>query len=80
MSKLSFADVFNMDRETADNPPVIQVRPQVAEVVTGNTLTMQFRRVRYTPVYYFNDFEKRLADLNRYRAMLEFMRGIQEAA
>lgn len=51
-----------------------------AEVVTGNTLTMQFRRVRYTPVYYFNDFEKRLADLNRYRAMLEFMRGIPEAA
>jgi len=27
-----------------------------AEVVTGNTLTMQFNRVRYTPVYYFNDF------------------------
>ncbi|PJX30477.1 N-6 DNA methylase [Klebsiella sp. A-Nf5] len=51
-----------------------------AEVVTGNTLTMQFRRVRYTPVYYLNDFEKRLADLNRYRGMLEFMRGIPEAA
>ena len=49
MSQLSFADFFNMTRETADNPPVIQVRPQVAEVVTGNTLTMQFRRVRYTP-------------------------------
>lgn len=51
-----------------------------AEVVTGNTLTMQFRRVRYTPVYYLNDFEKRLADLNRFRAMRDFMRGIQEAA
>ncbi|ROC26764.1 N-6 DNA methylase, partial [Klebsiella pneumoniae] len=34
-----------------------------AEVVTGNTLTMQYRRVRYTPVYYLNAFEKRLADL-----------------
>jgi hypothetical protein len=41
---------------------------------------MQFRRVRYTPVYYLNDFEKRLADLNRFRAMRDFMRGIQEAA
>jgi len=51
-----------------------------AEVVTGNTLTMQFRRVRYTPVYYLNDFEKRLADLNRFRAMRDFMRGIQQAA
>jgi len=49
-------------------------------VVTGNTLTMQIRRVRYTPVYYLNEFEKRLADQNRYRAMLEFMRGIPEAA
>ncbi|AQV28313.1 Uncharacterised protein [Enterobacter kobei] len=51
-----------------------------AEVVTGNTLTMQFRRVRYTPVYYLNGFEKRLADLRRLRAMRDFMRGIQEAA
>jgi hypothetical protein len=41
---------------------------------------MQFRRVRYTPVYYLNDFEKRLADLTRFRAMRDFMRGIQEAA
>ncbi|MBC6504479.1 SAM-dependent DNA methyltransferase [Citrobacter freundii] len=51
-----------------------------AEVVTGNTLTMQFNRVRYTPVYYLNDFEKRLADLKRHRAMLAFMRGLPDAA
>lgn len=51
-----------------------------AEVVTGNTLTMQFNRVRYTPVYYFNDFEKRLTDLNRHRVMLAFMRGLSDAA
>ncbi|SQM11557.1 Type I restriction-modification system methyltransferase subunit [Escherichia coli] len=51
-----------------------------AEVVTGNTLTMQFNRVRYTPVYYLNDFEKRLADLHRFRAMRDFMRRKQEAA
>lgn len=51
-----------------------------AEVVTGNTLTMQFNRVRYTPVYYLNDFEKRLADLRRFRSMRDFLRRIQEAA
>lgn len=51
-----------------------------AEVVTGNTLTMQFNRVRYTPVYYLNDFEKRLADLRRFRAMRDFMRGLSDAA
>ncbi|MFK3708730.1 hypothetical protein ACI2JR_28125 [Klebsiella sp. NPDC088457] len=51
-----------------------------AEVVTGNTLTMTINRVRYTPVYYLNDFEKRLADLGRFRAMRDFLRGIQEAA
>ncbi|EAM2857756.1 SAM-dependent DNA methyltransferase, partial [Salmonella enterica] len=37
-------------------------------------------RLRYTPVYYFNDFDKRLEDLNRYRAMRDFMRGLPEAA
>ena len=36
--------------------------------------------VRYTPVYYLNAFEKRLADLRRFRAMRDFLRGIQEAA
>ncbi|WP_045449983.1 N-6 DNA methylase [Citrobacter sp. S-77] len=51
-----------------------------AEVVTGNTLTMQFNRVRYTPVYYLNGFEKRLADLRRFRAMRDFMRGLSDAA
>ena len=88
MSQLSFADVFNMARETADIDPVaadmtfiqLSLLGIAAEVVTGNTLTMQFRRVRYTPVYYLNDFEKRLADLNQFRAMRDFMRGIQEAA
>lgn len=57
MSQLSFADVFNMARETADIDPVaadmtfiqLSLLGIAAEVVTGNTLTMQFRRVRYTP-------------------------------
>ncbi|ELT2938103.1 SAM-dependent DNA methyltransferase, partial [Salmonella enterica] len=51
-----------------------------AEVVTGNTLTMQLNRVRYTPVYYINNFEKRLEDQCRISAMREFLRGINEAA
>ena len=51
-----------------------------AEVVTGNTLTMQLNRVRYTPVYYINNFEKRLDDQRRIRAMREFLRGMNKAA
>ncbi|MGT3291165.1 N-6 DNA methylase [Yersinia enterocolitica] len=45
-----------------------------AEVVTGNTLTMQFNRVRYTPVYYLNRFEKKLAEQRRIKAMLDFIK------
>jgi hypothetical protein len=41
-----------------------------AEVFTGNTLTREFNRVRYTPVYYLNDFEERLESQHRIKAML----------
>jgi len=51
-----------------------------AEVVTGNTLTMQLNRVRYTPVYYINNFEKRLEDQRRISAMRKFLQGLREAA
>ena len=51
-----------------------------AEVVTGNTLTMQLNRVRYTPVYYINNFEKRLEDQRRVSAMREFLRTINKDA
>ena len=51
-----------------------------AEVVTGNTLTMQLSRVRYTPVYYINNFEKRLDDQRRIAAMRKFLQGLGEAA
>ena len=51
-----------------------------AEVVTGNTLTMQLNRVRYTPVYYINNFEKRLDDQRRVKAMRKFLQGLGEAA
>ena len=51
-----------------------------AEVVTGNTLTMQLNRVRYTPVYYINNFEKRLEEQRRIAAMRKFLQGLGEAA
>lgn len=51
-----------------------------AEVVTGNTLTMQLNRVRYTPVYYINNFEKRLKEQRRMAAMRKFLQGLGEAA
>lgn len=51
-----------------------------AEVVTGNALTMQLNRVRYTPVYYINNFEKRLEEQRRMAAMRKFLQGLREAA
>ncbi|MGT4676229.1 MULTISPECIES: N-6 DNA methylase [Gammaproteobacteria] len=53
MSKLSFADVFNMARENADNPPVIQVRAQVAEVVPSvqRMMSEQHSRSRFIRVF-----------------------------
>ena len=76
-----FGSCIDIDPVAADMAFIqLYVLGIAAEVVTGNTLTMQIRRVRYTPVYYLNEFEKRLADQNRYRAMLEIMRGIPEAA
>ncbi|WP_397324765.1 N-6 DNA methylase [Pantoea agglomerans] len=47
-----------------------------AEVVTGNTLTLEFNRVRYTPAYYLNDFEERLESQRRIKAMLAFIRAM----
>ena len=53
MSQLSFADFFNMARESADNPPVIQVRAQVAEVVPSvqRMMSEQHSRSRFIRVF-----------------------------
>ena len=53
MSQMNFADVFNMARETADNPPVIQVRAQVAEVVPSvqRLMSEQHSRSRFIRVF-----------------------------
>ncbi|ELC6355153.1 N-6 DNA methylase [Enterobacter cancerogenus] len=44
-----------------------------AKVVTGNTLTLKANRVRYTPVYYFNDWQGRLEFRSRFEAMKNFL-------
>lgn len=51
-----------------------------AQVVTGNSLTLECSRARFTPVYYINNFEKRLDEQRRISAMRKFMRGMTEAA
>lgn len=53
MSQLSFADVFNMARETADHNPVIQARPQVAEPVSTvqRMMSEQYSRGRFISVF-----------------------------
>ncbi|MCE1451793.1 SAM-dependent methyltransferase [Enterobacter hormaechei] len=51
-----------------------------AEVITGNALTIQLNRVRYTPVYYINNFEKRLKEQRRMAAMRKYLQGLGEAA
>ncbi len=52
----------------------------MSQLSFADVFNMVQRNRRYTPVYYLNDSEKRLADLTRFRAMRDFMRGIQEAA
>ncbi|AWX05162.1 N-6 DNA methylase [Citrobacter freundii] len=51
-----------------------------AEVITGNTLTMNLHRARYTPVYYWNDFKNKLEFQRRMKAMKDFMYGLDIAA
>lgn len=51
-----------------------------AEVITGNTLTMQLSRARYTPVYYWNGFKDKLEFQSRAKNMMAIMRGLDIAA
>lgn len=79
-SEQMFASCIDIDPIAADMAFIqLSLLGIPAEVVTGNTLTMQLNRVRYTPVYYINNFEKRLEDQRRNSAMREFLRGINEA-
>ncbi|WP_130100537.1 N-6 DNA methylase [Siccibacter turicensis] len=47
-----------------------------AIVHTGNTLSLQVSRTRCTPVYYINDFPKRVREHERIQAMLNFIRNM----
>jgi len=47
-----------------------------AIVNTGNTLSLQVSRTRCTPVYYINDFPKRVREHERIQAMLNFIRNM----
>ena len=53
MSQLSFADVFNLARETADNSPVIQAGQQIAETVptVHRMMSEQYSRGRFIRVF-----------------------------
>lgn len=76
-----FVNCIDIDPVAADMAFIqLSLLGIAAEVVTGNTLTLQFNRVRYTPVYYINGFEEKLQSQRRIKAMLDFIRGMKEAA
>lgn len=76
-----FASCIDIDPIAADMAFIqLSLLGIAAEVVTGNTLTMQFNRVRYTPAYYLNNFEERLNSQRRIKAMMDFMRNAAIAA
>lgn len=76
-----FASCIDVDPIAADMAFIqLSLLGIAAEVVTGNTLTMQFNRVRYTPVHYLNNFEERLNSQQRIKAMMEFMCNADIAA
>jgi len=76
-----FASCIDIDPIAADMAFIqLSLLGIAAEVVTGNTLTMQFNRVRYTPAYYLNNFEERLNSQRRIKAMMDFMRNTAIAA
>lgn len=47
-----------------------------AEVIVGNSLTLEFREVFYTPSYYLFGWEMKL----RFRSFLDLMRGLETTA
>lgn len=80
-SEQMFGSCIDIDPIAADMAFIqLSLLGIAAEVVTGNALTMQLNRVRYTPVYYINNFEKRLEEQRRIAAMRKFLQGLREAA
>ena len=78
-SEQMFVNCIDIDPVAADMAFIqLSLLGIPAEVITGNTLTMQFSRVRYTPVYYINRFEERLKAQRRINAMMDFLRSLSD--
>jgi len=79
-SEQMFASCIDIDPVAADMAFIqLSLLGIPAEVITGNTLTLKLSRVRYTPVYYANDFGERLKTQRRINAMMDFMRSLSDA-
>lgn len=80
-SEQMFAHCVDIDPIAADMSFIqLSLLGIPAQVLTGNSLTLECCRVRCTPVYYINNFEKRLEDQRRISAIREFLRGMNKAA
>lgn len=78
-SEQMFVNCIDIDPVAADMAFIqLSLLGIPAEVITGNTLTVQFSRVRYTPVYYINGFEERLKAQRRINAMMDFLRSLSD--
>lgn len=80
-SENMFASCIDIDPVAADMAFVqLSLLGIAAEVVTGDSLTMKYSAVRYTPVWYINGFEQKLAFQARYKAMREILNTLNIAA
>ncbi|WP_275266761.1 N-6 DNA methylase [Pantoea ananatis] len=78
-SEQMFASCIDIDPVAADMAFIqLSLLGIPAEVITGNTLTLKFSRVRYTPVYYASDFGERLKTQRRINAMMDFLRSLSD--
>lgn len=78
-SEQMFASCIDIDPVAADMAFIqLSLLGIPAEVITGNTLTLKLSRVRYTPVYYANDFGERLKTQRRINAMMDFLRSLSD--
>ena len=76
-SQQLWASCIDIDTKAADMAYIqLSLLGIPAEVITGNTLTMQFSRTRFTPVYYLNDWAEKFAFRDRVKAMKAFLSRI----
>lgn len=76
-----FAECTDIDPVVADIAFIqLSLLGIPARVITGNTLTRQFSRVRYTPVYYLNNFEEKLDTQRRIKAIADLIYGNEQAS